>query len=666
MNRILEVEAERWRSYRHLRYDVPTRGLTLIDGIDAKSKGSNGSGKTSTLDLPYWLLYGELPRGGLADSVIQKGEESCDGTGKYQIGQDQWEIYRARGPANLEVKINGKPVEKKSKELQEMINKALPKDLYGAACYIASRAKSFFDMSDADRMNLFCILANAREMDAGHAKAKAERDAAKTKLLVAQSARDTLGAVILESQGRIESMQQKIAESREEPALLLAQLSEAEEILHDVSLELGQELVTQKQERSAEYDELRVALQGQINIMRGQIEQLTGQIGQKQAQLPANLTQAIADAKAAHAHATQQNLARQQAELHNQKIKGKIEHEAAHAESVGNKGTCDRCGQTLPEKDMADALNRSIDAIQALESQLKEVPEAIDTVPLQQAVTLAQQAYTNAKVQAEQEPDRLRVERAKIENESKAAQGQLRVAELEFKESMGALQTVYDQEIEPLARKVEQCKQAHREAAARLVGLERELAGAKESRQASVQKYEGLGKQIESLENEILEANEAMVLFRDYRAVQIEDCVFRVSQLASDYLQQLTQGQFTTRLDQTKEKDDGQTKIVLRPVILQGGIESTLYDSDGQLGRAKFAYDLALNQVAANGLPLMIDEGLRGLDEPGKLEALELLKRIAQDRAVFIIDHTDSLKTSIDKVWQVTRGQDEISVLDCQ
>jgi DNA repair exonuclease SbcCD ATPase subunit len=72
---------------------------------------------------------------------------------------------------------------------------------------------------------------------------------------------------------------------------------------------------------------------------------------------------------------------------------------------------------------------------------------------------------------------------------------------------------------------------------------------------------------------------------------------------------------------------------------------------------------LAANLVCSENLPLILDEGLNGLDQVGKFAALELLNEIAQDRAVFIIDHEDTLKSALPTVWIVTHDNG-VSSLD--
>jgi DNA repair exonuclease SbcCD ATPase subunit len=111
---------------------------------------------------------------------------------------------------------------------------------------------------------------------------------------------------------------------------------------------------------------------------------------------------------------------------------------------------------------------------------------------------------------------------------------------------------------------------------------------------------------------------------------------------------------FGTRLQQVKEDGKGNQKIVLRPTLLKGGLEIPMeFMSGGQIRRAALAYDLAINQVAAQGLPLLLDEALDALDEQGKLDALALLQEVARERPVFIIDHSGTLISAIDTHWTV-------------
>jgi DNA repair exonuclease SbcCD ATPase subunit len=168
------------------------------------------------------------------------------------------------------------------------------------------------------------------------------------------------------------------------------------------------------------------------------------------------------------------------------------------------------------------------------------------------------------------------------------------------------------------------------------------------------------------LEDTILLYSEEIQLLgpKGYRAACFDSLIVRIGDMANRYLQILTGGTFSTRLDQIGENNKGQQKIVLKPIIMKGGIEVPQdFLSGGIFQRFSIVYDLAINAVAGDGLPLFLDEAMSQIDSEGRLLLLPLLEEIARERFVAIIDHSDSFKAAISNVW-IARYSNGVSRLE--
>lgn len=688
MIQILTAEGERFRSYTEISYRLPESGLILIDGKNEGTSGSNGAGKSTVLDLIFWILFGYLPRGGTADNVIQAGQKSCRGRLELQVGQDLWVIERKR-PLKLSVSINGVVQERRPNDLQSMIEeKIMSPERFLVAAYIAQdRTKGFFSMTDAERTQLLSVIANLDQLDKAHDKAKGERDRLRKALDQAEATLAALNQTFTQDSSYV-------GERKAEHEAILARMLTAntDKEKADVELEDAKKLVIADQKAAVEEaesifntgkalnrNEFELALADRLAELKALEEEqldLQAAISKATVAIDSALEERVRAAREACQRADAQNVAAAKQGALNSSYEAQAKAKMAEADEVIEKGSCKSCNQLLPEAERTKHAQYLMGAAEVLLKQRKEVA-TIDPAPLMAELNEANALLGAAKAAAAARPQELKNQLAATEKLLSAKQKEILSLETEHKAALGGLERAFRDIVE----------QADKRAKASLEPYEAKAKLANDVLTRTEQELKAVNEEIARLEKRLVESQnrivqlerekalladdaalheELVLLFgpKGYRAVCFDALLDRISSVAGDILSRLSDGVFTTRLEQLKDDSKGNSKIVLKPVILRGGEEVALdFLSGGFARRAALAYDLAINEVASDGLFLALDEGLNSLDSVGKAEALPVLQEMAQRRAIFVIDHTSELLSAIDTVW-TARNVNGVSSLE--
>ena len=79
-------------------FDLDDKGLVALQGVnlDDTAADSNGSGKSSFLDLVSWILTGETARGSSTQDVIRRGATEAKGLLNLKEGNFVYNIIRSR------------------------------------------------------------------------------------------------------------------------------------------------------------------------------------------------------------------------------------------------------------------------------------------------------------------------------------------------------------------------------------------------------------------------------------------------------------------------------------------------------------------------------------------------------------------------------------------
>ena len=115
--RLLSIRLSGFRSFldeSHLAFDK--KGLVCLHGVDTRTGGSNGSGKSSVLEAIYWILgINTLP----STELKNYNAKSMEGQLSLEIGPDIWDITRTS--SKLSIKINNTEVDGMKNVLQDKI-----------------------------------------------------------------------------------------------------------------------------------------------------------------------------------------------------------------------------------------------------------------------------------------------------------------------------------------------------------------------------------------------------------------------------------------------------------------------------------------------------------------------------------------------------------------
>lgn len=163
--KILKCEVKNFGSYKNLCFDYTRDGVHLI-------KGHTGSGKTTFLDIPVWIMYGVTSKNGAVDDICSwftTNEQTC-GVLEVQTSSGTITIHRTRGGKSSKndlffISPDGKKV--RGKDLSE--TQLLLTDALGISCdtfcvgsYFNefSETAIFFQSSAKERRKLFEKITN--------------------------------------------------------------------------------------------------------------------------------------------------------------------------------------------------------------------------------------------------------------------------------------------------------------------------------------------------------------------------------------------------------------------------------------------------------------------------------------------------------------------------
>lgn len=117
----------------------------------------------------------------------------------------------------------------------------------------------------------------------------------------------------------------------------------------------------------------------------------------------------------------------------------------------------------------------------------------------------------------------------------------------------------------------------------------------------------------------------------------------------------------TYELLSSKENVKGEMVAKFSESIVMDGKSISLGSlSGGELKALSICADMALldileQQFGIHMSPIIFDEAFDGLDSSGKEFALELIKELAKDRLVMVIDHASEMRASFDKILRVEK-----------
>jgi DNA repair exonuclease SbcCD ATPase subunit len=663
--KLLWVKGKNFRAFRNVSWTLPTSGLHLIDGIDLGTDRSNMVGKSTLMDLAFWVAYAWLPKwggpkGGSADSVIHRGEKSCWGEACWKVGQDTLVVKRNR-PSGLSVTVNGSPVD--SKDLQRVIEGYLHSPArYLRTVYLSQNrneeaaTKSFFTMSDTERTELLSIVAGLEELDQALIQSKIDRDTVEKELLTLSGKLDAQKARLLE----LPIIEEK---RRNEYVEACASAESAELSLIEVSKKVNDELDILKRASDIETKKITQVEQSELAKIIPEIEKATARYREIEKAIssspqpePQLLTDIDVERKRLE-FVRQYNKDRQKIERDNQKLSDRFERLTQEVSDAEN-GKCSKCTQDLPQWSKEEAVASKLSEAKLVAQQIKELPELMDEDDTAYQSALGRLSSRKAELDAQ--PAKLRAELAAqkallseltsksgmVKQTASSKRGNL-IVELEGRRT-AAKRLIADKE-----RDIQVATQSHQKAAT-------ELANALEEADASAKLVEETEKLIEvkSFLKDV--AMDLVDLFgpKGYRTVRFDGLIGRIGARAGQLLGLMTDGLYSTSIVQAGTDAKGNSKAVLKTIVTKGGLPVPPDDlSGGARQHCILGYDVAVSDAAGEGAPLFLDEALDGLDMIGKQEAMVMFEEISRTRPVFLIDHSSECKASFTSVIAVEHSK---------
>jgi DNA repair exonuclease SbcCD ATPase subunit len=171
--KIISVTLNNYGPYegQHTFY-LDDRGLLLVlgDNQDEPRMNSNGSGKSGVFDAMDWCLFGKVPRGDHADSVInERVRKDCWVVTRMNDNGVNAAVRRARAPKGLSFAIDGEPeTALDDAETQRRIERwlGLDRDVFHAAVlYGQLDLTRFADKRDSDRIAILTKVLQLEEID---------------------------------------------------------------------------------------------------------------------------------------------------------------------------------------------------------------------------------------------------------------------------------------------------------------------------------------------------------------------------------------------------------------------------------------------------------------------------------------------------------------------
>lgn len=623
-------------------------------------------GKTTLLDSIAWTLYGYLPKwggpkGGPADAVIKRGEDKCSATVFIEHAGDTYEITRQR-PVKLTVKKNGEIQEGKTADLDKRIPVmiGMTDSQFLLSVYMPQkRSSSFFNMSDTDRTELLSKVAGLEELDTALNRVKSKRSET---YLEVENIKGRVSAM--------EMMLSRLPEEKEEftdkVRKALAALDVSVTNLNEIEKPTLDDIVKIESERNQELqgialtvDEAISAHDTNIRILKQQYQELNNEISSAP-RVPAELFNRVEQLRGVLSEREEDNRKRLAKIATNERLQAKMLLELDQMEAA-SQGKCNHCKQDLPSWDKEQASLRHMQNAKKFESEMLTIGEEIDLAPFRLQVEEAVLALNTAKNQLAERPLQLKIEMDSVMRGMKSEQEIIDIKRSSGIKERESINTTAESKISKLKQLLKDAKSLvtlnEKYVDESLEALKR-LTSREESDTAIFNENKI---KLAAAQAEIDELMDLMDLFgpKGFRTVCFEDLISRISDRAGQLLSVMTEGLYSTRIEQAGETGKGEHRVMLRPVITRGGLEVPSDDlSGGAEATVTLNYDVAISEAIAENSPLFLDEALDGLDAIGKAEAIRLLEEVARTRPVFLIDHTDSIKSSVQNIIQITYKND--------
>lgn len=675
-----QIVLKNFRSFRDETIDFPSRGLICIRGLNRDTGGSSGAGKSSLLlGLAYAFGYSHL------DGTTLKTWGS-DGNMKVQVRfrTGQGRVVTVSRGAKFELSVDGKPVtgsaSNKEQELQKLLG-VVPKML-GTLTYRAQKKPSLFlSMTDSEKKKFLSEVLGldrferiAKQTSETANRLAIELDPLEKQIEVARLAipaeKPTLFLQSLDEwHAKLVAAETKINQLKEKHSLVLGEERKLTGLIDTELVKLEADYKAKLAALETPKSDKLTSLISKLSILRGGKEKYVAL--HKDRQVEASMRY----------RATSETISRLQLAVSaKESLAAQLAKVDAQLLSLKSK-QCPTCNRSWGQTNEAvsqmetdrDALLRKLDSIAGLELEIvAKQPEikarqdeinslmAIDPIP--ENVKAMEKTLVEAIAREEQAlatiDQTIRDAKKSLEIEYHHQVVLLKSSELAVKRTKLLEQSAQ------LSRDIDATEQQIASTTALLRQLERANDTARKSHaqacamyDAAVNGYEDAKAKVQTQINELAAQRELARLFgrEGFLGAIFDEILDEITEEVNSTLISLPNvSHITLRFESTRETQEGNLKKEIRPVIyLAGNVVPAEALSGGQYTAVELAVDRAVASVLGrrSGVQpgwLVLDEAFDGFDDVVKENSLEILRAVAQDNLVMVVDHSESFKAMFD------------------
>jgi len=628
--KIISIEAQNYMRFKELKLNLET-GLHLISGYNYDEDTSNGSGKTSVLQVIEIAIFGETLRGLGKDEIINEDAgRNCFVKVAFSHNNEECTILRTRKPNDIVFTRNGvKDVGKDDLETQKRIQSfiGITHEAFTKSIYLnTSDECNFVALSDKDKQDLLTSLLDLTIFDKAYDRTSELLKSMYTERTEVDSKRKILESKVNQNTDFIKTLHQQ---------------SEAFAIQKEKDIETKKTIISNIQ---TNVNEVKKKIEAQIKELNklDRPEAITMDFSLYDDEL-AEIKEILSYEKETIAERSKldnniflekNNIAKYKQEI---------------AKFTNLEGNCTRCSQPITKEHVEKEIVALNELIKESESKLVSYRKAL-TTDIEPAINLIngakerKEAIDDLKSKSKQEREleiiKFNAKEASIQKEIVALRKE---ASLHEESIARTIKEITDLTVKQnsFPKMIDKCA--------------KEIAKDSEEHKVVSQSLYDINKNGEIVE----------LLKKSYRNVKyyvFEQVVEEWNSKMDDLLKTLFNEDLIVEISTETETGKGEIKQKFSTHITLGDKKRSYQSlSEGEKQRVNLAGNFALNDVVqarsgANIDIMCLDEILsKGLDSEGAYKIVELLDKMKIDKKIYIIDHADYVKGIIDSEIKIER-----------
>lgn len=618
-----KVSIENFKSIRRATVSLENRGLVLVDGVNklpTPSLDANGAGKSTALSAVFYALYGELPNGDKADSVINvNAGKGTSVSLEFSTDAGAFIITRGRKKNVLTLETpSGESLTKGTiKETQEVIDSlvSIPKDIFMSTLYFdGHNSQPFSTLTDKQRkeyletlfsINIFREAHEQTKLDLASKKSEIESDNNEIKSL--QYKKEPLSNNLATLNGYLEDYERKLTELGAEVS---KKTKEKEEFL-DSTKQKSAELITLGESITKE-------IQNQPSVNEDEIKKLTLQYNSLNTKVSS-------------------------LEYRENSLLSEIRKKNDTKEKLKVSDICLVCGNAINQEHKERELQSIVSELSSLVEDYKKV-----TAEIPEAKALVNEVSN--KLDAENEKYRvlLSAREEKIVSLNKVTAEANKIAE----------------KVSYLDRDIQYAISSYNNHKGSDDKIRRSIQEVITQQKEVEEKIATIENRISDKTKEYTELEGALVAFSDkgIKSHVLDLVTPEMNNTIQGYLSYLSGGTLVVKFSTQSVKANGDTTDKFDIQVSNNGKETSYSSlSSGEQRRLDLAISLTLQDILMRKSDmksnlLIYDELFESLDGVGSENVIDLLKsRLSDVSSIFVITHNDNLKPLFDSTMTVVK-----------